>query len=331
MQIFYRLQFFSKFVLMRLDQYISDLLYRYECVTVPEFGAFLTQRKGAQVHHTTNAFYPPSKVVSFNAQLTSNDGLLVKYIADLTEDGYENTLQKVLTEVANWKKQLKNTEIISLENIGDLSLNVEGNIQFEPSYHLNYLTSSFGLSSFVSSEIQRIVEETKKEEVVVTTNEEETSVIPLVTSQERTKYRFPWKYAAAAAIIVSASFFGFKQYESQQQIAEQTKAQKSINSYIQQATFFNANPVELPSITLQVAKEVQNYHVVAGAFRVEENAYTKVEELKANGFDASLIGKNKYGLHQVSFASYTTRAEAAEALLKIKETIAPEAWLLVTE
>ena len=53
---------------MQLETYISDLLYRYECVTVPEFGAFLTQRVSAKVHESTNAFYPPKKVLSFNEQ-----------------------------------------------------------------------------------------------------------------------------------------------------------------------------------------------------------------------------------------------------------------------
>ena len=51
---------------MQLETYISDLLYRYDCVTVPEFGAFLTQRKSATVHDSTNAFYPPKKVLSFS-------------------------------------------------------------------------------------------------------------------------------------------------------------------------------------------------------------------------------------------------------------------------
>jgi len=315
---------------MRLDNYISDLLYRYECVTVPNFGAFLTQRKGAEVHHSTNAFYPPSKVVSFNAQLSSNDGLLVKYIADVTGEEYESTLQKVLAISAEWKQELQNSAIVSLENIGDLSLNVEGNIQFEPSYHLNYLTTSFGLSSFVSSEINRVLTEVK-EEIAPVIDQKETEVIPLVVADERSRFRFPWKYAAAAAIIFSASIFGFREYQSNQQVVEQSKAQESINKYIQQATFFNTNPVELPSITLQVAKEVQNYHVVAGAFRIEENAHTKVAELKANGFEAELLGQNKYGLHQVSYASFANRDEATNALIKIKKTEAPEAWLLVTE
>jgi nucleoid DNA-binding protein len=315
---------------MRLDKYISDLLYRYECVTVPNFGAFLTQRKGAQVHHTTNAFYPPSKVLSFNAQLSSNDGLLVKYIADVTNEEYESVFKKVQATIASWKQELQNETIVSLENIGDLSLNVEGNIQFEPSYHLNYLTASFGLSSFVSSEISRtIVAET--EEVASLVTEEETAVIPLVAIEERNRFSFPWKYAAAAAIIFSVGFFGFNEYQSQQQVAEQSKAQESINEYIQQATFFGNNPVEMPSITLQVAKEIKNYHVVAGAFRIEENAHTKVAQLQASGFDAELLGKNRYGLHQVSYASFSSRDEATNALIKIKKTEAPEAWLLVTE
>jgi len=177
---------------MRLELYISDLLYRYECVTVPNFGAFLTQRKGAQVHHSTNAFYPPTKELLFNSQLTSNDGLLVKYIADVTKEDYESTLQKVQLEVDAWKKQLENSEIISLENIGDLALNVEGKMQFEPSYQLNYLTSSFGLSSFVSSEINRIVEEVKEETTPIVLVEEVEETIPLPIIEETHRRRFSW-------------------------------------------------------------------------------------------------------------------------------------------
>ncbi|KAB8151176.1 SPOR domain-containing protein [Kordia sp. TARA_039_SRF] len=320
---------------MRLELYISDLLYRYECVTIPDFGAFLTQRKGAQVHHTTNAFYPPTKELSFNAQLSSNDGLLVKYIADVTKEEYETTLQKVKAAVDTWKKRLDNSEIISLENIGDLYLNAEGNMQFEPSYQLNYLTSSFGLSSFVSSEIERITEEVVEEMTPAVLEEEVAEAIPLPIVEERRRKRFPWTYAAAAAIVLSAGIFGFNEYsknqQEQQQVVEHEKAKKSIDKYIQQATFFSSNPVELPSITMKVAKEVQNYHVVAGAFRIEENAHEKVAQLQAAGFDAELLGKNRYGLHQVSYASFSTRAEAISALAKIKRETAPEAWLLVTK
>ena len=59
---------------MQLETYISDLLYRYECVSVPGFGAFLTQRVSAKINDTTNTFYPPKKTVSFNEQIQKNDG-----------------------------------------------------------------------------------------------------------------------------------------------------------------------------------------------------------------------------------------------------------------
>ena len=66
---------------MQLNQYISDLLYRYECVTLPNFGAFLSHPVSAKINEATNDFYPPQKRLSFNAQLQSNDGLLASYIS----------------------------------------------------------------------------------------------------------------------------------------------------------------------------------------------------------------------------------------------------------
>ncbi|HQV36445.1 MAG TPA: SPOR domain-containing protein, partial [Flavobacterium sp.] len=61
---------------MRIEQHISQLLYRYQCVTVPGFGAFLTENRSAQLVQDTNTFYPPKKVLSFNFHLKNNDGLL---------------------------------------------------------------------------------------------------------------------------------------------------------------------------------------------------------------------------------------------------------------
>src|SRR5699024_2389811 len=138
---------------MRIENYISDLLYRYQCVIVPGFGAFLTQYQNAKLHSTTNAFYPPSKSVSFNEQLQSNDGLLASYMADVLKISFEEATKKLNFSVSQWKTALKNDEKIELSGIGNLWLSEEGKLLFQPSYHINYLTDSFGLSSFVSPAI----------------------------------------------------------------------------------------------------------------------------------------------------------------------------------
>ncbi len=80
---------------MTLANYISDLLYRYECVILPGFGAFLTQKKSAHFDETINAFFPPKKLISFNAQLKKNDGLLANYIADSKEISYPAAVYKI--------------------------------------------------------------------------------------------------------------------------------------------------------------------------------------------------------------------------------------------
>jgi CCDC81-like prokaryotic HU domain 1 len=69
------------FVAMKIESYIAQLLYRYQCVTVPGFGAFLTEIQSAQLNVNSNSFYPPKKLVSFNSFLKNNDGLLANHIA----------------------------------------------------------------------------------------------------------------------------------------------------------------------------------------------------------------------------------------------------------
>lgn len=310
---------------MQLESYISDLLYRYECVTVPEFGAFLTQRVSATIHESTNAFYPPKKKLSFNEQIQANDGILTHYIADVEKIPFEEASKKIEKRVKSLKSYLTQGETISFENIGDLTLNNEGKIIFEPSYHLNYLTDAFGLSQFVSPSVNR---EVYKEAV-----HEIEKVVPIAVTPEKRNSRSYLKYAAVAVVALTLGGFVASNYyvnniNTQNQIAQE-EANQQLESKIQEATFVIENP--LPAVTLNVKKQTGNYHIIAGAFRVEENSDKKLEELKALGYDARKIGQNKYGLHEVVYASYEDRLEALKALREVKRNHNPAAWLLVKE
>lgn len=308
---------------MQLETYISDLLYRYDCVTVPDFGAFLTQRVSAKVHESTHAFYPPKKVLSFNEQLQHNDGLLSSYIAEVEKLPYEVAVQKLEKHVKALKSYLVQGETLAFHNIGEMVLNTEGKIMFDPSYHVNYLTDAFGLSQFVS---QNVTREVYKKEV-----EAIEKVIPLSITPEQRKTRPYLKYAAVAVIALGLIGVGMSNYyvgqiETQNQIAQE-QAHAQLETKVQEATFIIKNP--LPAATLNVEKQVGQYHIVAGAFRVEENSDKKVKQLQDKGYKARKIGVNKYGLHEVVYSSYTDRIEALNALRQIKKAHNPDAWLLV--
>ena len=111
--------------------------------------------------------------------------------------------------------------------------------------------------------------------------------------------------------------------------SQKEEANIQLDAKVQEATFIIENP--LPAATLTVEKQSGNYHIVAGAYRVAENSETKVAQLQALGYKAKMIGVNKYGLHEVVYASYQTADEALKALRQIRKDNNPSAWLMVKE
>jgi nucleoid DNA-binding protein len=324
---------------MGMEQYLNELLYRYNCVVIPDFGAFLTQRKSAYVHRATHTFYPPRKLVSFNEQLRSNDGLLISYMAEAEQSGYETMLDKVDLTVREWKQKLKNGERISFLNIGELWVNKEGKIQFQPSEQINFLTASYGLSSFVASPVTR---EVLKEQVVDLEAE-----VPLVFTPEQRQINHlrPYlKYAAVFLLALSVGLTGYRTYQQgvyNRHLAVE-EAEQQVSRRIQEATFFDASPIELSALSLgtrpespepetvfaKIEKKAQKTHyIIAGAFQFKKNAEKKIKQLKKKGFDAAYIGTNDFGLYMVAYDSFTDAAEALRVLREIKQTESRDAWL----
>ena len=308
---------------MSLDKYISDLLYRYDCVIVPEFGAFLTQRKSAQIY--TPVFHAPTKAISFNEQVQHNDGLLVNHIAKNKQLTYEDALVYVQSAVQELKARIANGAVVALEQIGELKLTTDLKLSFSPSGSVNYLTDSFGLTSFVTQEITREV----LNEQVHTLEEQ---IPELTVSSEKRKTRSYLKYAAAFLVLFGGAGL-VADTINKNNIAEndtlvEMQAQEAV---IQEASFqigtMPAITFELPSADTPSGR----YHIVAGAFRFEENAEKKMAQLKAANYKPSRIGTNKYGLHQVVYLSTDDAQEALKALKKIRANDNESAWLLVKD
>ena len=314
--------------MMVLEHYISELLYRYNCVMVPELGAFLTQMKSAIIHEHTNAFSPPSKVISFNEKVLTNDGLLVSYMADAEKVSYEEMLKQVIETINNWKNKLQKGERLALTNIGELWLNTDNKIQFQPHYEINYLDSSFGLSSFVSAPVIR---EVLKEEVLAMEKD-----IPLIITPEKrqaSSFRPYLKYAAVILLAVSIGLTGLRFYKkaiNKKQLVDK-QVTEEVSKRIQEATFFDLEPIEFPTISLNTKikkKNIRTHYIVAGAFRIKKNADRKIQLLKSQGYNAAYIGTNSFGLHQVSYDSYADTNEALSSLKHIKQTHSADAWML---
>ena len=289
---------------MTVEKYINDLLYRYDCVVVPNFGGFITNKIGAKVNSFTHTFHPPTKQITFNTHLKQNDGLVVSYIAAVENISFEKALAKINASVASWNESLKNGAVV-FENIGAIAFNEEKQLIFEPQKEHNFLTNSFGLSTVSSPAIKHPVHASTSK-----------SVIPLFA-----------KYAATAVVLLSLGFIVRNGYQERQQEQMYASQKETIDKKIQAATFVISNP--LPTISLQVTKESpKSFHVVAGSFQFPENAEKKLKQLKKKGYNATILGLNKWGLTQVAFDSFYSRKEALAALTTIKKEVSKDAWIL---
>ncbi|PTS99704.1 SPOR domain-containing protein [Flavobacterium sp. HMWF030] len=318
---------------MKIENYIAQLLYRYQCVTVPGFGAFLTEIQSAQLNESTNSFFPPKKMISFNSHLKNNDGLLANHIAQAEKTSYGFAVSAIAFEVLSWRKTLEENGVISLKNIGDLRFNADQNIIFTPSDQTNFLTSSFGLSPFVSPLVKKEIFEKKIEETI------ENDAISLYENEEGRSYNPFLKYAAILVLGLGITgSIGYPLYQNNiatKTLIVESAVQKKVQNKIQEATFFIENP--LPAVTLSVdsakvevvAEKALSYHIMAGAFRSEKNARKAYNQLIKDGYSARMLGENKHGLFPVLYGSYATMAEAEKAQREIHKGENPQAWILV--
>ena len=281
------------------------------------FGAFLSHPISARINEATNDFYPPQKQLSFNVQLQSNDGLLASYISDVENINFEQATSKIETQVTHLNSRLHKGETVEFKNIGELTTSKEGKLVFTPSDSINYMTGAFGLGAFVSPSIERQAHQKAVGGAIA-------------LSPKRSKSNV-FKYAAIAVLALGlsgsiGSNLYLSQIEHENTIALEA-ANATLDTKIQEATFVINNP--LPTVMVNLKKQSGDFHIVAGAFIIKANSHRKLKQLKALGYDARLIGTNRYGLHQVVYESFETREEAQKALFRIKKTHNRAAWLLI--
>jgi hypothetical protein len=237
-------------------------------------------------------------------------------------------------------EKLENKEHLVLENIGEIFSNSEHNFVFKPNTAINYLTDSFGLAGFNSPEITRanqiLTDVSSVTESIIETPisteesaEKDTPVIPINGKNRSSNWL---KYAAAVAVFASAGTYSYKMYYdytiNQQTIIVEKTVQEKINQKIQEATFVIPNPINAVDLTLE-ATHNGKYHVIAGAYRSEQNATKAMNDLLSQGFEAHLLTENKFGLIPVAFGSFSNLNEAQNLKIQIKSKDSVDAWLLI--
>ena len=307
---------------MQLTNAINILLYTNDCVTVPEFGSFIINKFSSIYDENKGKFYPPSRRVSFNSKIKSNDGLIANFISKESGISYEDAVKKVHTEVVSWKKNL-NEESLVLKNIGELSYNADENIVFVPDLDSNHFLGSFGLPTIYYKK-KLTTEYTYNKSTLKKYND---------LKPNNSDYKVPEfiKYAAAMVLIISATFFFNNEYEKytfqQKILLEQENRQRTIER-VENAIFDFGS---IPAIELKVKLKSNKYHIIAGAFGIKSNADNLYKNLLTKGYNPTKLPLNDKGLIPISFDNFSNRKDAVVALRQLQASENKDAWIFVLE
>ena len=294
---------------MHLSNHISKLLFDHDCVTIPGFGSFLGNYKSAQYDFKKQKFYPPTKKVSFNSQIKDNDGLLAREISKDLNLSYEEAVKKIHYAVLSWTKKIK-SETLVLKNIGELYLNGEDKIIFIPSNEFNHLKESFGLSPIFISQIETVKSFPK------------TAAKPLKI--KKNNYFIQAAIWTFLIVGLSSLYMNEKNNILKRELAYEQEYRKQTKQKVQKAIFDLGS---LPSLTVNVKMKQKRYFIIAGAFRISQNAENLVLNLKQKGYNAAILSLNEKGLNPVAFTSFISRNDAVSELRLIQKKENKEAWI----
>ncbi|MDG4946766.1 hypothetical protein NMK71_10080 [Weeksellaceae bacterium KMM 9713] len=322
---------------MNMENTIKSLLYRYDCVIVPDFGGFVAKRKSAIFHPIDYKFDPPKKMVGFNSDLVHTDGLLANEFAKHNDLSYQEAIEQIEKEVSNWKATLDNNQALTIPDLGTFT-SKNNVIEFEPSENQNFALESFGLSSLRGKYILR-------EEKEVATPKKANAWV---------------SYAAAIgfAFLVGGSSFFANQNLVQNQLSSVlpllnanaivdtpnetpvapiidvnnidnndavaiTPVEETINpttpldadgtveisAIAEEPTVENVTTTEF--IPTDIDLSVKKYQVIGGSFKIYSRAMEHQAKLKRQGYDRAIIIGKVGNYFMVAYDTFDDATEAA--------------------
>jgi len=302
----------------------------HNCVIIPKFGGFVGNYKSAQINKLNHKIYPPSKQITFNQNLTQNDGLLYNFIASKWGISYQEAETFCKKEVELWKQNLENGVNLEFYRIGRVFKDSLGNKRFEPSKKFNLLPDAFGLDEiFGFPQIFQKVETKVEDEPIVKTKE----IIP--STRQTPVYQLNFdkkKMVAAAAVLV---FIIYSLY-----LSFQTNMLRGGNFHMSELNPFSSKVCEVysprvtevpevvvPKESLMLIPDSTNY--ISFSLFNEEEAFLKGDdkvvrliETKITKVDSTKVVLNKPANtqlpYQIVIGCFSEKANAENLVLKLR-------------
>lgn len=344
-------------------KYITELLFDHECVIIPGFGAFITKEVPATLDYVNHSLTPPTKELAFNGQLTSDDGLLVGYVAQ--REGVTSTeAAKMVHDFAmSSLAVIEASSVLRLDGMGVLSRVTNKGYVFQLDSELNLFGDAYGLTTLKVQPVYR--KETYQNIAVQIATEQKEKNTPITAIDEKpepgphrvTRHNYKWFRAAAYSLVVAMFLvlLGWGADKTDSRFASWNPFfYASPNEFIAKhigSSIFNVEPTVvlniekvgamliepetetsyIENVNPELLKPVDDrvYYIIGSSLKNEKDAKRCVNKFKKQGFEnAEALPMNDKGNIRVAYESVMGYTVAIKRLEIIKTENNADAWLL---
>lgn len=341
-------------IVIDIERHIEILLLSNDCVVVPGLGGFVAHHVSARYDARDGMFLPPLRTLGFNPMLTMNDSLLAQSYVEAYDISYPQAMRKIEDEVSTLRHRLFDEGMYDMHGIGQLYVNKEGKIEFNP-LEAGILTPVFyGLGGFEmlplkdskrlmkeATEQPGMQEKEKKARIITITTDEQSGQKMVSVSVKALRN------VAVAAMFIIALFFIVSPLSNNPRLLSVERVQSSIFSDIfssssknkadkqlqsndgKTAATENVAPAQKKEKKAETPKE--QWVIVLCSHVGEKNAKWFKDELAKENIEARVINAET-GNAKVVYGNYPSKEKAQEALSAMKSNKHfDEAWLLQTK
>ena len=298
---------------------------------LPGIGAFLAHQVPAFYNAEDGIFMPPHRALGFNPQVTVDDALLMSEYMNSCNVSCEDATTILAKDTSRLKSQLSSTGTVRFGELGTFTMNIKGEISFEPNENGVDDPYNFGFEPLAIP----LLNDIDKKDIVI---------------KRRNLSRY---ISIAAAIIISffvlspignsvyengiqASVVGFIPAENvakqtantNEPIAEIAPVEETVTKNIITESPKSGNECTQAAVEERAADETTlQYSIIVASTPSAKNAKKAIRELSTvHKADYTVVRFGKR--HRIAIETLTSESEAEAALARV-QAIFPKAWIYI--
>ena len=327
---------------INVGQVIGELLYEYDTITIPSFGAITMYYQAADVDVLQGKLNPPKKEVNFNSNIVINDGLLTDQIRVKFGISFEAAQETVEYFVQQIYTTLQKGDSFELVNIGKFYKQGQ-DIHFTPNI------TNFNADAYALPRVQFFpIAKANEGKIQFNALPMEETIAMLPPPPREWGWVLQWIIPTLAVVALSLTVYALRD-SIFSKFTKQEQANTIIPDLIEESknnqARVNQKPVPTSTTSAETAEKLSEDEtesdteqatlppnqkekvIIIGAFQSKENAEQLIKEIVKAGYNPISETRNSKRYVGIRYG-YDEERTFNNAFADIKKRFNKDAWIL---